>query len=277
DWDDLLIRLWHSANNSHAIITHYPKGDDLMNSSLALWQTRPNEAYSYHICGTIFESFFICYVFFFFFFGIDFAMIRMNHNEQKGSINRMPRNANGCYTRVRDLSKPILVPFWGGGFAFSESKLLKEVPLDPNTPWIFHGEEFHFASRAWTHGYDFYSPPYDIMFHRYADKAKRGRMQYNVNVAAKRDASEKRINALWGLLTIRTMDLQEQQKANLFELDKYPLGDKRTIQQFWKFVGINPLTFEVTVWKESVWASGGLQRVPWNAPHTDPVLKRVVS
>ncbi|ETO14851.1 hypothetical protein RFI_22516 [Reticulomyxa filosa] len=203
----------------------------------------------------------------------------MNHNSttQKGSENRMPRNANGCYVLVKDLSKPILVPFWGGGFAFSEGKLLKEVPLDPNTPWLFHGEEFHFASRAWTHGYDFYSPPYDVMFHRYANKAKRGRMQYNTEVASLRDASEKRINALWGLLELRTPDPERIQKANLVDLDKYPLGDKRTLQQFWKFVGINPTTLQVTVWKESLWASGGLERVPWNSPHVDPVLKKIAS
>ncbi|ETO22928.1 hypothetical protein RFI_14263 [Reticulomyxa filosa] len=193
------------------------------------------------------------------------------------SVNHMPRNANGCYAQVKDLSKPILVPYWAGGFAFSKAKLLKEVPLDPHTPWLFHGEEFHFASRAWTHGYDFYSPPYDIMFHRYADRAKRGHMSYNDDIASKRDSSEKRINALWGLLQVRTPDPEEYEKANLVDLDKYPLGNKRTIDQFWKFVGINPITQNFTVWPETLWASGGLIRVPWNYPFTDPVLNKAIS
>ena len=157
NWDEILLNLFYSLNNEYAIITHYPKGSDLMEKSLSDWENIPDKAASYHICGTFFES----------------------------SENHMPRNANGCYIRINSeyQNRGIIVPFWAAGFSFSKSHYRSAAPWDPYTKWLFHGEEFYFGTRAWTHGYDFYSPPYDIVFHRYADKAKRGRMPYSKEVA----------------------------------------------------------------------------------------------
>merc|ERR1712087_898980 len=153
-WDELMIEMWAQTHNEYAVITHYPKGDNQMESALKLWDSAPRKGVPYHICGTVWES----------------------------SQNHMPRNANGCYAKVHDLSRPILVPFWAAGFAFSKSHFREAVPFDPHTKWLFHGEEFHHATRLWTHGYDFYSPQYDILFHRYAANAKRGRMPYSKEV-----------------------------------------------------------------------------------------------
>ena len=134
----LVLDLWYQTHNEYAIITHYPKPADSMERDMPRWfKLSPGgHPQSYHICGSLWET----------------------------PPNHMPRNANGCYLSVKkrlDLES-VLVPFWAAGFSFAKAHLRENVKWDPHTQYIFNGEEFHFATRAWTHGYDFYSPPFDI-------------------------------------------------------------------------------------------------------------------
>ena len=140
--------------------------------------------------------------------------------------------------------------------------------------YIFHGEEFHFSTRAWTHGYDFYSPPFDVAFHHYYDKKRTSRLSINhfrnPEQATKRDAAEKRVNALWGMLELRSPN--EVDKADLAEMDKYPLGNKRSLADYWKFCGIDIVDMTFTVFEEKEWSKGGLTRIAWKDESIDPVL-----
>ena len=285
-WDQLLLNLWYKTENEYAIISHYPKPSDAIINDMPRWfgpkyhslndiqlqgklskfdendlkliktdskkyfdsisQSHPA---SYHICGSIFE-----------------------HPD-----NYMPRNANGCYANLNKRNayemESILVPFWAAGFSFSKSHVRINVPFDPYTQYVFNGEEFHFATRAWTHGYDFYSPPFDIAFHRYYGHNTKRK---NINDIKNKDSntirqeSEKRINSLWGLLELRTPSNVNQ--ANLIDIDKYPLGRKRSLKNYWKFAGIEPISRNITVFKESQWANGGLKRIPWDDQSIDPVI-----
>eukprot|EP01083_Nonionella_stella_P086197 239291_1 len=248
NWDNLMIEMWQQTANEYAILTHYPKGQNQMKTSVKQWETNPSGGSAYHICGTEWES----------------------------SVNHMPRNANGCYAKIHDLSHPIVVPFWAAGFSFSKSHFRDVVPFDPHTQWLFHGEEFLRGTKLWTFGYDFYSPQYDIVFHRYADRGKRGKMPYTQDIGDLRDRSEKRVNYLWGLLDLRTPQvLKDEKQMELItqDIDKYGLGDKRNMDQFWEFVACDPINQNITVFKQSLWSKGGLRRVPWNPPYAekDPV------
>lgn len=49
-------------------------------------------------------------------------------------------------------------PFWAAGFSFSRGHFALRVPYDPYLPMLFQGEEISMGVRAFTHGYDFYSP-----------------------------------------------------------------------------------------------------------------------
>jgi hypothetical protein len=51
------------------------------------------------------------------------------------------------------------------GFVFSTGELIQEVPYDPDIS--FFGEELCFAIRAWTRGWDIYSPCVTIAYHFY--------------------------------------------------------------------------------------------------------------
>lgn len=52
-----------------------------------------------------------------------------------------------------------------GGFIFADASLVKEIPYDPDIS--FFGEEICFAMRAWTRGWDIYSPSKTIVYHFY--------------------------------------------------------------------------------------------------------------
>lgn len=51
------------------------------------------------------------------------------------------------------------------GFIFTTGNIVKEVPYDPEIS--FFGEELCFAARAWTKGWDIYSPNQIILYHFY--------------------------------------------------------------------------------------------------------------
>ena len=51
------------------------------------------------------------------------------------------------------------------GFVFCKGELVQEVPYDPEIS--FFGEELCFAVRAWTRGWDIYSPCVTIVYHFY--------------------------------------------------------------------------------------------------------------
>ena len=59
------------------------------------------------------------------------------------------------------------VPFVSGGMLFAPASVLADVPLDPNLPDLFQGEEILYSARLYTHGYDVYTPTENVVFHHY--------------------------------------------------------------------------------------------------------------
>ena len=64
-------------------------------------------------------------------------------------------------------SIPREIPFVAGGFLFAPADMLATCPFDPNLPELFWGEEVLHAARLWTHGYRFYAPSANVVFHDY--------------------------------------------------------------------------------------------------------------
>lgn len=63
------------------------------------------------------------------------------------------------------LSKPGPSAFLAAGYIFTLGEFCLEVPYDPEL--YFNGEELNLAVRAFTHGYDFFYPNYDVLWHYY--------------------------------------------------------------------------------------------------------------
>jgi len=62
-------------------------------------------------------------------------------------------------------SKPQPSLFWGAGFSFAPSSMIRECPYDITLEYVFLGEEISMAVRLYTWGYDLYAPKSNIVFH----------------------------------------------------------------------------------------------------------------
>lgn len=111
------------------------------------------------------------------------------------------------------------------GFIFSNGSIVKDLPYDPDIS--FMGEEVCFAARAWTNGYDIYSPKEFYIYHFY------GRNGYK---------------KVWKDDNVRPISWEEIQKISKdkqkrilcgIEKGKYGLGRVRSIDKYEKLVGFN--------------------------------------
>lgn len=55
--------------------------------------------------------------------------------------------------------------FVAAGFLFTIGRFCRDIPYDPDL--YYHGEEITLALRAYTHGYDFYFPNENVIWHWY--------------------------------------------------------------------------------------------------------------
>lgn len=112
-----------------------------------------------------------------------------------------------------------------GGFIFTYGSIVKDVPYDPEIS--FFGEEICFAMRAWTRGYDIYSPSEVILYHFYG----RGGQPKVWKDDAVRKISWKEIQA----------KSYEKQKRVLCGIEQgiMGVGSTRTLKEYEKFIGFD--------------------------------------
>lgn len=112
-----------------------------------------------------------------------------------------------------------------GGFMFATGNIVEEVPYDPDIAFL--GEELCFATRAWTRGWDIYSPKKIILYHYYV------RPNYS---------------KVWLDSTIRKMSWKELESISKekqisvlcgIEQGTYGLGNIRPISEYEKINSIN--------------------------------------
>jgi hypothetical protein len=111
------------------------------------------------------------------------------------------------------------------GFVFTTGNIIKEIPYDPEIS--FFGEELCFAARAWTGGWDIYSPKEFILYHFY------GRNGY------KKVWKDNRLRKIsWEDIEARS---EEKQKRVLCGIEEgiYGLNNVRPIEEYEKLVGYN--------------------------------------
>lgn len=125
--------------------------------------------------------------------------------------------------------KHFVVPFTSGGFIFGPGHMVKDVPYDPALDHVFQGEEILYSARLWTHGYDFYTPRLNLIFHKYGRK---GEKRWHDDVPEWHDVQVKSMARLKRLL-----GLDGNPPATG---DPHGLGTVRTIQAYWEFAGLDP-------------------------------------
>ena len=132
------------------------------------------------------------------------------------TAKRIDLSGNG----VPEVSATVLA-----GFIFTTGNIVKEVPYDPEIS--FFGEEICFAMRAWTRGWDIYSPCETILYHFYTREGyKRIWKDRNLREMSWKEIEEKS---------------QDKQKRVLCGIEKgiFGAGDYRHLKLYEKFCGIN--------------------------------------
>lgn len=119
---------------------------------------------------------------------------------------------------IPELSKTVL-----GGFMFAPGILPSEVPYDKDISFL--GEELCFAMRAWTRGWDIYSPAIPIVYHFY--KRHGYSKIWNDNVVREKN---------WDQLQEVSQDKQRRVLCGI-ETGTYGAGSVRTLEEYEKFVG----------------------------------------
>lgn len=124
-------------------------------------------------------------------------------------------------------------PYIAGGFIFSPYEYLVEVPYDPNLPYLFVGEEILHSLRAYTFGWDVFTPTENIVFHEYT-RASKPKIWTDNPYYSDMAAFDK---AKYYLGIIKDKNsLKDEVKVNL---DKYGLGTARSLKDFFNYTGID--------------------------------------
>lgn len=132
---------------------------------------------------------------------------------------------------IPEPKKYIQTPYIAAGMFFAPGSFLREVPFDPHLDYLFTGEEILHSARAWTSGYDIYSPHKNIVFHLYTREEA---PKIWTDKTYKDDDAFNKVKLL--------MDLKPDAEVSQHlqnNIDKYGLGKTRTLQEYYNFAGID--------------------------------------
>ena len=146
------------------------------------------------------------------------------HNlDPEGVIFFLPATIDDFET----VTEPITCRFYSAHFCFTTGLFCREVQHDPN--YYFHGEEISIAVRAYTHGYDLFTPHKMIAWHEYTRRYRKKHWDDNNS---------------WSVLNsntyIRLRNLLGIDGANDdIDLGIYGLGNVRSLSDYERYAGIN--------------------------------------
>ena len=125
-------------------------------------------------------------------------------------------------------------PYVSGGMVFCESKFVNQMPFDPNLPYLFTGEEILQSVRFYTNGWDVFTPNQNIVYHEYT-RADKPKIWTDNTTYSDVDA----FNKVKQYLHLVNQDVKEIPESVHVNMDKYGLGTTRSLEDYWKFAGIN--------------------------------------
>jgi [Skp1-protein]-hydroxyproline N-acetylglucosaminyltransferase len=135
---------------------------------------------------------------------------------------------------IQSAKRPTLSGFVAAGTFFCESTFINEVPYDPELPYLFVGEEILFSARMWTSGWDIFNFNANITYHYYT-REKEPKFWDNKKTYNDSGAFAK-VKYMLKMPNSKLEDVPEELKENI---NKYGLGDKRSIKDYWEFTGID--------------------------------------
>ena len=212
DWDEITIKSLKMAPSEKPILSHYPP------NHTADLEENKRKGLVNRLCGAYFAD-----------SGLEDQIIRLGGDSG---------DAFGPYSDI-----PRFAPFAGAGFFVASSAFLKEVPYDPFLPWIFMGEEIIMSARLWTSGYDIFSPRISVVGHIYL-RLNKPKFWESVE-----RLFHSGIHTPLQLLVLQRIKAQiiypestpdlVKPKTVLSHVDKYSMGTKRKLEDYFKMVGLD--------------------------------------
>lgn len=141
---------------------------------------------------------------------------------------------------IERLTKPKRNYFWAAGYSFCYGAIFKIVPFDPNLKNLFWGEEFLVSLRFFTKGINIYTPHKNIVYTLWSRNYRHTFWELKKIIGSKFE--------IYGFLSfLRLIEIGKLFPNDLFkekitiDLDKYGVGDRRTIEEYYKRTGIDNL------------------------------------
>lgn len=133
-------------------------------------------------------------------------------------------------------SVPKRCGFLAAGFIFADGHFVRNVPNDANI--FFIGEEICLAARAYTHGYDAYTPNKLLLWHYYGREDHPKIWGDHTNEAK----AQGTVEAAWWEYDNKSKKIVSYilgQSDEVYDLGNCRLGTKRTLQEFQYRIGID--------------------------------------
>jgi hypothetical protein len=120
-----------------------------------------------------------------------------------------------------------------GHFTFASAEIINDVAHDPFLYFI--GEEVSLAARLWTRNYDIIMPNKVICYHLYRDNENEIEAKYRDIHKAPNIRNENSFSRVQHLFNTK----KSQNPKIIVEIEKYGLGDDRTLRDYERFSGID--------------------------------------
>jgi hypothetical protein len=128
----------------------------------------------------------------------------------------------------RNRKLPYPSRFYSAHFAFTLGEFCKEVPHDPN--YLFHGEEISIAVRAYTWGYDLFSPHKPLVWHEYS-RNHRPRKSWDDIIEWGRWDNE-------SLARNRRLLNIDGERDETEDFEEFGFGPHRTLEDYEQYAGV---------------------------------------
>ena len=132
----------------------------------------------------------------------------------------------GSIDNFETLTEPIPCRFYSGHFCFTSGEFCREVQHDPN--YYFHGEEISIAVRAYTAGYNLFSPHKLIAWHEYTRQYRKKHWDDHSDWNTRNNATFVRLKKLLGI---------DDFKSDV-DLGIFGLGNVRSLADYERYAGI---------------------------------------
>tara|TARA_Y100000310_G_scaffold110912_1_gene109325 strand:- start:2828 stop:4768 length:1941 start_codon:yes stop_codon:yes gene_type:complete len=137
-------------------------------------------------------------------------------------------SAGHVNTKKLKIKKPFPQAIVSGHFMFAHSDLIKEMPYDEDIAIIATGDEPLLGIKAWTRGWDMFSPHKPVLWHHfYREQSPKFHLDH-----------KKTDEVPWRNLAEKGVRRSNQINFENY-IGKYGLGKRRTLEEYGKYAGID--------------------------------------